>query len=83
MCSRILEISSGSVLKAMIRIGSPHLLQQVRGIGFIDFSNPFCPAWRLLRIEIHRNSLHQDLLDPFFAVFALKFAAMTAGVIAP
>ena len=61
----------------------PTLAAAGQWIGFIDFSNPFCPAWRLLRIEIHRNSLHQDLLDPFFAVFALKFAVMTAGVIAP
>ena len=35
-----------------------------------------------MRIGSHRNSLHQDLLDPFFAVFAFKFAVMTAVVVA-
>jgi len=61
----------------------PTLAAAGQGIGFVDFPNPFRPAWRIPRIGIHQNSLHQDLLDPFFAVFALKFAVMTAGVIAP
>ena len=77
-------------LRDLKRIGDegddPHWLPALaagQGIGFVDFPNPFRPALRIPRIGIHRNSLHQDLLDPFFAVFALKFAVMTAGVIAP
>ena len=60
----------------------PTLAAAGQVIGFVDFTNPFHPAWRLLRIGSHWNSLHQDLLDPFFAVFAFKFAVMTAVVVA-
>ena len=34
-----------------------------QGIDFVDFPNPFRPAWRLLSTWSHRYNLHHDLLE--------------------
>ena len=49
---------------------------------FVDFPNPFQPNSSLPHSGIRLFSLHHNLIDPFFLVSMVQFAAMTAAVCA-